>query len=54
MKHKKNVVDSAKKRPKLWQFSKVKNELFISDGSGIINFLMKPCNLTFLDIDQKR
>jgi hypothetical protein len=30
MKHKKNVVDSAKKRPNLWQVSKVKiNYLFL-------------------------
>jgi uncharacterized protein (DUF608 family) len=25
-----------------------KNQLFISNGSGVINFLMKPCNPAFL------
>jgi hypothetical protein len=25
-----------------------KNQLYISNGSGVINFLMKPCNLAFL------
>jgi hypothetical protein len=58
MKHKKNVVDSAKKRPNLWQVSRVKiNYVFISDGSGIINLLVKPWNLVFCkkdDIGQKR
>jgi hypothetical protein len=34
-----------------------KNLLFISDGSRVINLLMKPCNLAFCkkdDISQKR
>jgi hypothetical protein len=26
----------------------LKNQLFISNGSGVINFLMKPCNPAFL------
>jgi hypothetical protein len=52
MKHKKNVVDSAKKRPNLCQVGKVKiNYLFLMVQELIINFLMKPCNFTFL---QKR
>jgi hypothetical protein len=26
----------------------LKNQLFISNGSGVIHFLMKPCNPAFL------
>jgi hypothetical protein len=45
-KHKKYVADGAKDR--IFWNSINKNQLFISNGSGVIHFLMKPCNPAFL------
>jgi hypothetical protein len=48
--HKKFFTNGGKDRPGLGIQLK-KNQLLISDGSRVINLLMKPCNLAFL---QKR
>jgi hypothetical protein len=56
MKHKK-ISLMAEKIGQVFRNSTKKNKLFISDGSRVINLLMKPCNLAFLqkdDIGQKR
>jgi hypothetical protein len=56
MKHKK-ISLMAEKIGQVFTNSTKKNQLFISDGSRVINLLMKPCNLAFLqkdDIGQKR
>jgi hypothetical protein len=44
---KKKIDNSAENRPNLWKFRK-KNQLFISLGLAVINFLLKPCNSAFL------
>jgi hypothetical protein len=38
----------AEKIGQVFRNSTKKNQLFISDGSRVINLLMKPCNLAFL------
>jgi hypothetical protein len=50
MKHKK-IALMAEKISQVFRNSTKKNQLFISDGSRVVNLLMKPCNLAFL---QKR
>jgi hypothetical protein len=47
----KKISLMAEKIGQVLRNSTKKNQLFISDGSRVINLLMKPCNLTFL---QKR
>jgi hypothetical protein len=47
MKHKK-ISLVAQKIGQTFRNSIKKNQLFISNGSGVIKFLMKPCNPAFL------
>jgi hypothetical protein len=51
LKNMKKISLMAEKIGHAFSNSTEKNQLFISDGSRVINLLMKPCNLAFL---QKR
>jgi hypothetical protein len=40
-------ISNFEKIGQVFRNSTKKNQLFISDGSGVINLLMNPCNLGF-------
>jgi hypothetical protein len=58
MNHKKIFTNGGKDRAVFRNSTKQKKQLFISNGSRVINLLMKSCNLAFLqkknDIGQER
>jgi hypothetical protein len=47
MKHKQDVTNGRRRSAKPLTIQLKKNQLFISNGSGVIHFLMKPCNPVF-------